>query len=285
MRFANLIRRNAVIVYFVLVFAIAWGLILFVIGADGLQPAARTMQTGLLVFLAMLIGPSLTGSALTALLDGKKGVCEVVARWRQPFQAQWHMAPLLPIALLLMIGAALPFVSPAFTPNLIASSDKWTVFIFALVAGGLAGFFEEIGWSGFVTPRLLERYNVLATGLLLGAIWGIWHLLADYWGNIGAFGALYPGRGLLWIVTLTAYRILMVWAYSKTNSLGLMQLMHAGFTGGQILWEPPLTPTDYLLWYGLFAADLWILVIALWRFPLRPIANATLPQPGRSTTY
>lgn len=286
MRFANSIRRYAVVIYFALAFAIAWGLILSVIGVDGLQPdaTARDMGTGLLVFLAMLIGPSLTGSVLTALLDGKKGVSAVVDRWRQPFQARWYTASLLPIALLLMIGATLPFISPAFIPNFIASNDKWTVLMFALVAGGLAGFFEEIGWSGFATPRLLERHGVLATGLLLGAFWGTWHLLADYWGNVGAYGSLYPVRGLLWVVTLTAYRILMVWVYSKTNSLGLMQLMHAGFTGGQILWEPPLAPTDYLLWYGSFAAALWVLVILLWRFQWKPISIASLPYDGRSTT-
>lgn len=285
MGFGNLLRRHAILVYFVLAFATAWGLILLIVGEGGLQPTtARTMQTVLLVFLAMLSGPSLTSLALTALLDGKQGLAELLACWRRPVQPQWYATPLIPLALLIVIGALLPFVSPAFTPNLIASSDKGTVLAFALVVGGLAGFFEEIGWSGFATPRLLKQHSVLKSGLLLGVLWGTWHLLADYWGNAGAYGALYPLRGLLWVVTLTAYRVLMVWVYSKTASLGLMQLMHAGFTGGQALWEPPLAPTDYLLWYGLFAAALWVLVILLWRLQLQQISIATPPQVGRSTT-
>lgn len=272
MDISNLIKRNAVLAYFILAFTIAWGFILFIVGGDILQPTTEpTMQTGLLVFFAMLIGPSLTGSALALLLDGKKGLSAVLARWRQPLQAQWYAAPLIPITLLIVIGATLPFVSPIFTPNLIASSDKLSVLVFAVVVGALAGFFEEIGWSGFATPRLLRHYDLLTAALLLGVLWGIWHLLADYWGNIGAFGSLYPVRGLMWVATLTAYRILMVWVYSKTNSLGLMQLMHAGFTGGQILWEPPLAPTDYLLWYGIFAVALWLLVILLWYFQWKPI--------------
>lgn len=77
-------RRHAVLAYFVLAFAIAWGSILLIVGMSGLQPAAsRAMQTVLLVFLAMLIGPSLTGFALTALLNGKAGVRELLVRWRQ----------------------------------------------------------------------------------------------------------------------------------------------------------------------------------------------------------
>ena len=283
MGFGNLLRRHIVFVYFVLAFAIAWGLILFIVGGAGLQPAtARAMQSVLLVFLAMLIGPSFTGIALTALLDGKPGLQALVARWRQPVQRQWYAMPFISLALLIVIGALLSFFAPAFTPNLIASSDKGTVLAFALVIGGLAGFFEEIGWSGFATPRLLKQHSVLTTGLLLGALWGTWHLLADYWGNAGAYGALYVARALLWVVTLTAYRILMVWAYSKTGSLGLMQLMHVGFTGGQALWEPPLAPTDYLLWYGIFSLALWglVVVVRVWgyRLALDRVSHAYLSE-------
>lgn len=285
MSFGNLIRRNAVLVYFVLAFAIAWGLILLIIGGDGLQPApTRAMQSVLLVFFAMLIGPSLTSLALTALLAGKPGLAELWTRWRQGHvPPRWYaIAILTTTLLLLLIGAMLARVSPVFIPSLIASSDKGTVLAFALVVGGLAGFFEEIGWSGFATPRLLKQHAVVKTGLILGVYWGTWHLLADYWGNAGAYGALYPLRGLLWVVTLTAYRILMVWVYSKTTSLSLMQLMHAGFTGGQALWEPPLAPTAYLLWYGSFAVALWILVILVWRLQLKKSPIATLPQVGHS---
>lgn len=277
------IKRNVVLIYFVLAFVLAWGLILLIVGLDGLQPAtSRAMQTVLLVFLAMLIGPSLTGSALTVLLDGKKGVRELLARWQQwRVPPQWYgVALLTTTSLLLVIGAVLSRVSPVFTPNLIASSDKLTVLGFALVIGGLAGFFEEIGWSGFATPRLLKRHGVLTAGLILGVLWGMWHLLADYWGNAGAYGALYPLRGLLWVVTLTAYRILMVWVYRKTTSLGLMQLMHASFTGGQALWEPPLAPTDYLLWYGIFAAALWGLVLLLLRFQFKQVPQSILSVEG-----
>lgn len=269
MDLGNFIRRNAVTTYFVLAYVIAWGCILLIVGVDGLQPAAsRPMQTVLLVFLAMLIGPSLTGIVLTVLLDGKKGISDLFARWRRwNVQPQWYvMALLTTTTLLLVIGGLLALISPTFVPNLIASSDKLTVLSFALVVGLLAGFFEEIGWSGFATPRMLKQHGLLTTGFVLGALWGVWHLLADYWGNVGVYGWLYPMRGLLWVTTLTAYRILMVWVYNKTNSLSLMQIMHASFTGGQALWEPPLTPTDYLLWYGIFSLALWGLValVALW---------------------
>lgn len=52
----------------------------------------------------------------------------------------------------------------------------------------------------------------------------------------------------------------MVRVYSRTESLSLMQLMHACFTGFQVILGPVLAPPDYIVWYGMFSAMLWILV-------------------------
>ena len=34
---------------------------------------------------------------------------------------------------------------------------------------------EEIGWRGFAAKMMMNRYGYLLTGVLLGAIWSIWH--------------------------------------------------------------------------------------------------------------
>jgi uncharacterized protein len=93
-------------------------------------------------------------------------------------------------------------------------------------------------------------------------VWGLWHLLADYWGNADAWGGGYALRYLLWCgASFTAYRVLIVWAYSHTGSLPLAQLMHAGFTAGQVLLAPALGPSaTALAWYAVFAAALWLMV-------------------------
>ena len=75
--------------------------------------------------------------------------------------------------------------------------------------------------------------------------------------------ALSIWRGLLWVFTLAAYRVLMVWVYSRTGSLVLAQLMHAAFTGGQAILGGTGAPGEYLVWYGGFAAALWVGVAAL----------------------
>jgi membrane protease YdiL (CAAX protease family) len=279
----NLIERHSLASYFVLAYTIAWGGMLAAVGPGGLAPApTRAMQAVLLVFVAMLLGPSVASLTLTAVLEGKAGLKALFSRWRRwRFNWRWYAAALLTTpVLLLALGALRALVAPVFIPRLLATSDTATVLGFGLTIGLLAGGFEEIGWSGFATPRMLSRRGALATGLALGLLWGSWHVLGDYWGNAGTFGALYPLRGLLWVSTLTAYRMLMVQVYSKTASLGLMQLMHASFTAGQAILEPALAPADYLLWYGAFSAALWTLA-ALVAIGQRRAAPAPRPQMGK----
>jgi hypothetical protein len=63
-----------------------------------------------------------------------------------------------------------------------------------------------------------------------------------------------------WLLALVAFRIFMTWIYDETRSLPLAMLMHAGFTGGQSLLWPSVSPEEELVWYGAFAGALWIVV-------------------------
>jgi len=52
-----------------------------------------------------------------------------------------------------------------------------------IVGTMVGGILEELGWTGFATPTLLRRmrYGVLATGLIVGVLWGMAHLPIYYW--------------------------------------------------------------------------------------------------------
>ena len=60
--------------------------------------------------------------------------------------------------------------------------------------GLAAGIFEELGWTGFAVPTLLgrPRYGVLGTGLIVGVLWGAWHLPINFWASGVTWRAL-PG--------------------------------------------------------------------------------------------
>jgi membrane protease YdiL (CAAX protease family) len=165
--------------------------------------------------------------------------------------------------LILAVLWVLTRFSADFTPRAIASTDLAAVVALGVIGGLMAGLLEELGWTGFATPRLLRRHGVLITGLLIGVPWWAWHLLADYWGG-AQYGEIYFLHALLWGVALPAYRILMTWVYEHTGSLLVAALMHASFTGGQAIFEPVwTTPTNAVVWYGLFAAALWAVVASI----------------------
>ena len=145
-----------------------------------------------------------------------------------------------------------------------------------IVAGLIVGIFEEIGWTGFAVPTLLRlRYSVLATGLIVGVLWGAWHVLGnDIWASAATSGELslalfvtVRGLGLL-VGGLLAYRVLMVWVYERTESLLVAMLMHASLSACTFILGPLVGPLAMsggsLLAYDLVSATaLWVVVAAV----------------------
>jgi membrane protease YdiL (CAAX protease family) len=157
-----------------------------------------------------------------------------------------------------------PF-SPAFVPTALAEPNKAVVAILFLVAG-FGACVEELGWTAFATPRLLERHGVLASGLTLGALWGLWHVLintshATLYGGLFVQHLLVMGDGIL---PLLAYRVLMVWVYKHTESLPLGMLLHVCYTAILVTLGPSgVTPAQQVMNDALFLAALCVFVAAV----------------------
>lgn len=258
-RTASLVERYPLVSYFAIAYGITWGAISIFLASKGFQFTSLQVQDAsilfVIVFVAMLLGPSIAGVALTAVLDGRNGLRQLwtrMRRWRVGLP--WYAVSLLtvPVLTLVIFSVLGAFVSPIYAPS----------FRIALgIAGLLAGYFEEIGWTGFATPRLLSRHNPLKAGFFLGLLWAFWHMLADFSGNISNLSLTQwiTWFTIYWILPLTAYRILMTWVFSHTQSVFLAQLMHASYTGWLIILSPA-TPNTSLLWEAIFAAILWMLV-------------------------
>src|SRR5215510_12432124 len=253
------LRAYSIPAYFAIAFAISWAAVLLIVAPTG-APGSSSDVSKLIgfAFVAMLLGPSIASLSLTATLDGTTGMRALFGRFARWRSGRYYLAVLVAPVTLLLLG--LPgLVSSDFVPGVFSVSDKPGLVWLALVYGLGAGFFEELGWTGFALPRMQQRYGVWRAGLILGVAWGLWHLLASYWGATQSWGGLYVPYFVLWCIgSFAAYRVLMSWVYSRTCSLLLAQLLHAAFTGGQALLSPPLNPgLPSLVWYAAFAGLLW----------------------------
>jgi CAAX protease family protein len=256
-----LVKRYPVSIYFILTFAISWGGFLAVVGPAGFASTNwQTDERFPLAILAMLAGPAVSGILLTGFIDGRRGLREMASRlvaWR--VGARWYVVALLPAPLLTAAGLfALSIPSPIF------SADNKALVLISGIAAGLTTVLEEVGWTGFAVRKLRPRYTVLATGLIVGVLWGAWHLLQQlsisgtYAGAIP--NAIYlPLAILSSVAQLTAYRILMVWVYDRTGeSLLVTTLMHGSLTASEIFIFTPIATGVLFLTYG------WLLAAALW---------------------
>ena len=260
-------KRHAVPVYFALVFVISWGGGLLILGPGDFPPSAEQFESlGALLYIAILAGPCLSGILLIAVVDGRRGLRDLLARlgrWRVGWNA--YALALLPALVMTATALLLSLVSADSRPVLIDSNDKGAIVMRALLPAVMVGFFEEIGWTGFAVPHLRARHSILATGLAVGVVWGAWHLPL-FWES-DSFSATLP---LAILVTrlfswLPAFRVLLVWMYDRTRSLPVVMFMHTAVSFVSLALQPPEAMTGARLLIGLLvsAAMMWLL-LALW---------------------
>jgi uncharacterized protein len=71
---------------------------------------------------------------------------------------------------------------------------------------------EEIGWTGYATDPLQERWNALRAGIILGTVWAVWHITPF----------LQAHYTPIWVAgqceTSVLLRVLIVWIYNRNNT-------------------------------------------------------------------
>ena len=267
--------RHPVASYFALTFAISWGGALLVIGGSGGMSGTTPTDDPRFPFavLAMLAGPSVAGILLTSLFHGRAGLRALLSRllkWR--VGARWYAVALLTAPLLMTATLfALSLSSPRFLPGIFTSDNKVSLLLVGLAVGLGAGILEELGWTGFAVPGLRLRHGVLTTGLIVGVLWGVWHLLTNvFWASSASSGELslsiFLPASLFGVLVgyLPAFRVLMVWVYDRTGSLLVAMLMHLSITASLLILNPLAISGVTLLTYSfVLAAAVWVVVVAV----------------------
>jgi membrane protease YdiL (CAAX protease family) len=201
----------------------------------------------------MAMGPSIAAFIVVLIVGGKKGFLDLVrpfGRWRASIGC-WFVAILGPALLyiiglgvyLLVGGQAPPFTMIREELNLI---PLYLVMVVLMPWNGPVG--EEFGWRGYLLPRFQKNYGPLAASLLIGAIWGFWHL-PSFFAPQGVVGVLTDSIGMIFIplyaLGTIANSIFMTWLYNKTNASALIAgiVWHAAIN----FWAPVLLSDSSLV--------------------------------------
>ncbi len=246
------IQRHSISIYFILVFFISWGGVILAVGSKFLQGNSLELTDIGIMAIPMLGAPFVVGILMTYLVNNKEGLKELTVRLRKWRANSYWYGPILIFPSLLLgvsvISSILidPELAPAF-------------FVVGLFLGLLAGLFEEIGWTGFVFPRMSQNGNTLYSSIILGVIHGIWHICADFLANFNTLEEFWAPYMFGFILHVVALRILIVWVYTNTNSLFLAVLMHASSSGFYSFFiSTEITPESQAIIYLVYGFVLWI---------------------------
>jgi membrane protease YdiL (CAAX protease family) len=95
-----------------------------------------------------------------------------------------------------------------------------------------AGLGEELGWRGFLLPRLQARHNALVSSIIVGVAWGLWHLplfmlegMPPYYDLGQSYGVL-PALFGYTVFFNVPWAILYTWLYNNTKGSLLIAFVH-----------------------------------------------------------
>ena len=153
----------------------------------------------------------------------------------------------------------LPDVPETAIPLLVAAQIAAALTI-APLFNTLFALGEELGWRGYLLPKLLPLGQIPAM-LISGAIWGIWHAPAILQGHN------YPDHPVLGVGMMIVFTVLLgiffSWLYLKTKSPWTPALAHG--TVNAVAGLPLLFLTDVNLSLGgsLTSVSGWLALAAL----------------------
>lgn len=255
------IKRHPLPVYGIITFAVSWPIYFSLVAVKHGWTDAPIPYW---IHYLAAFGPTVGALIVTASTAGGQGLRELwsrIIKWR----VRWGYAVFAvfsPIAFFLFADLVARLVKGEWLDlHLLGQANYlpylgWGVLPLWLIT---FGFGEEIGWRGFVLPRLQKSMSVQRATLFLALLWVLWHTPAffylDTFESLGGL-IIIPG----FIVGVLFGAVLLTWLYNGTGgSIFMVAVWHALFDlvtaseAGQDI-VPILTTVGVIIW-ALFVAN------------------------------
>jgi len=174
--FEDKITITSLVPFLIVTFGLTWGILALYIFLDEQMTAIFGQLTGEhpLFFLAVY-APAIAAFSIIVRREGIRGLGKYFARlslWRcSPY---WYGFLIVGLPLVFYGGAAWKgtLYSEPFPFSSVGSMA--TAIVFSIIKGPV----EEFGWRGFAQPLLQRKLAPVWVALLIGIVWGFWHLPA-----------------------------------------------------------------------------------------------------------
>ncbi|WP_300440465.1 type II CAAX endopeptidase family protein [uncultured Mameliella sp.] len=181
----------ALVGFFAMTFAITWGVVsLYILAPDWASARFGEISGSHPFFFLATWAPAISAFALVLYFGGLAGLKAFLSRlFLVRLAAPWILFILIAIPVVYILGSLLksgPVLAP-LPPGGIAGMFAWTFMMLCL------GPIEEFGWRGVAQPILQRHMAPLWAGIIIGTVWGIWHLPAFFLsGTVFAAWSFFP---------------------------------------------------------------------------------------------
>ena len=234
------LKRHSLVSGILLMFALTWPIDL---ANSGFMPFQVSPVLAIFVGYGLVLATLL----ITGLTLGSQGVTALLKRfliWRVGWK--WYLVAFLLMPSMQFVAVLLSaavrqspldfstvYAFKIFGPSVNLILLIVPFFLFDALANG-----EEIAWRGYVLPRVQANHSALLSSLIVGMIWGIWHLpkFLSHWDTL---------TFVFFMAGITARAVLYTWLYNNTKgSLLLTTIFHAAGNTGGILLPVAITATS-----------------------------------------
>lgn len=216
------LQRHSLVIGLALMYLFTWAPYL---SAAGVLP----VRFPLVIYQLAGSGFVLAAVLMTWITLGRRAVGELLKRfllWRIGWK--WYASILiipgtymLGVTIHALINGAAPDFRNAAAYASLGSPAAMLRTVLPVFVLSVVGNWEEIGWRGYALPRLQSRYAALFSALVLGIIWGLWHI-AIY------IGSFHPAWFSWYLVSVIAKSVLIAWAYNGSRGSLLLAMLYHG---------------------------------------------------------
>ena len=237
--------------FLLITFVISWGILgLYMFYNEGMKSVFGQLSGMHPLFFLAVWAPAIAAFSVITIKEGFSGLKRFIVRIKiLKCSVSWCLFIFVGVPLVFYIGAGLK--GTIFTEPLPISGGILAILTTLLLAA-IKGPIEEFGWRGFALPLIQRHVAPFWAGIILGFIWGIWHLpaflISGTQQSAWSFTPFFLGTIAISVLLTTLFNV-------SRGSILLSALMHFQFMNP--IW-PDAQPYDTYLLVVITAVVVWL---------------------------